>query len=199
MNKIKIIALIGKSAAGKDAIMQKMVSLCPSLHEIISCTSRPMRENERHGINYYYYSDKEFEEKIKRSEMFEYTSFNGWFYGTSFDSIKPEAVNIGVFNPEGIRTLLSRDDLDVIIVEVRAADKERLLRQLNRQQSPDVAEIIRRYGTDEKDFNNLGFVSNHIIENMGDLEKTSALLLETLGLVKLDKIDKTISLKFHIY
>lgn len=42
----KIIALMGKSGAGKDTLMQKLLSLYPNFHEIISCTSRPIREGE---------------------------------------------------------------------------------------------------------------------------------------------------------
>ena len=35
---------------------------------------------------------------------------------------------------------------------VKCSDKERVLRQLNREEHPDVDEIIRRYSTDKVDF-----------------------------------------------
>jgi hypothetical protein len=40
---------------------------------------------------------------------------------------------------------------------VRAPAKERLLRQLNREDDPDVSEVIRRFNTDTEDFNHLNF------------------------------------------
>lgn len=40
---------------------------------------------------------------------------------------------------------------------MRAGAKTRLLRQLNRQDNPDVDEIVRRYGTDKKDFSAIDF------------------------------------------
>ena len=41
----KVIALIGEAGSGKDTIMQSILKRCPTqFHEIISCTTRPIRE-----------------------------------------------------------------------------------------------------------------------------------------------------------
>ena len=164
----KIIALMGKAGAGKDRMMQAALTRLqnvPNIHEIISCTSRPIREGEANGINYYYYTPDQFMQKIFDGEMLEFTNFNNWWYGTSYDSVRSDGmVNIGVFNPAGVRSLLDRDDCDVIIAWVQAADKTRLLRQLNREEHPDVNEIIRRYQTDTEDFKEIDF-SHYIIPN----------------------------------
>jgi guanylate kinase len=130
----------------------------PNIHEIISCTSRPIRENEANGINYYFYTADEFINKIYEGEMLEFTNFNNWWYGTSYDGVRSDGViNIGVFNPAGVRQLLDRDDCHVSVFWVRAADKTRLLRQLNRENNPNVKEIIRRFGADEEDFKDIDF------------------------------------------
>ena len=52
----KIIALIGEAGTGKDSLMQAILGLQPDLHEIVSCTTRPKREGEAHGVNYFYYT-----------------------------------------------------------------------------------------------------------------------------------------------
>lgn len=85
-------------------------------------------------------------------EMLECTVFNDWFYGTSFESLRSDCINIGVFNPTAIEALLERPDVDLFLVRVRAEDKTRLLRQLNREDCPDVNEIVRRYSADRIDF-----------------------------------------------
>jgi guanylate kinase len=47
MNKIKVIALFGKSASGKDSIQKWIIKSFPSAtHSIISCTTRPKRDYE---------------------------------------------------------------------------------------------------------------------------------------------------------
>lgn len=60
--------------------------------------------------------------------MLESTVFNNWYYGTGYDSIDKDKINIGVFNPAGIKQLLVHPEVDLKIVYVRAADKTRLLR-----------------------------------------------------------------------
>lgn len=163
MGKIKVIAIIGKAGSGKDTIATALVNQYPLVfNNIISCTTRPIREGEQEGINYYYLSEEEFKQ---RTDMLETTNFNGWYYGTSKNNLSRDKINVGVFNPQGIRSLLLNKDIDVFIYHVRASDKTRLLRQLNRENDPDVKEIIRRFSADEKDFEELGFVPNYSLLN----------------------------------
>ena len=51
--KIKVVALFGKAGSGKDTIL-KEVAATGGLHEIVSCTTRPMREGEADGVNYHF-------------------------------------------------------------------------------------------------------------------------------------------------
>lgn len=148
----KIIAIMGEAGSGKDSLMQAMLKLRPDFHEIISCTTRPKREGEVEGVNYYYYTPEQFGDRVLHDEMLECTVFNDWFYGTSYDSVRSDCINIGVFNPTGVESLVVRPDVDVKIIRVVAEDKTRLLRQLNREGSPDVREIIRRFHADWLDF-----------------------------------------------
>ena len=163
----------------------------PDFNEIISCTTRPMREKEIHGVNYYYYTDKEFFEKVNNNQMLEYTNFNNWYYGTSYDTLNIDKINIGVFNPAGIISLKNRSDIDLKVIRILTPDKERLIRQLNRENNPNVDEIIRRYQTDKKDFSCLNFIYTTIF-NTGEepIEMIGAITLRALGLLPpLGKID----------
>lgn len=162
MGKYKIIAICGEAGAGKDSVMQAVLKklrtmLTVNVHEIISCTTRPMREGEVEGVNYYYLTNEQFAEKVLNMEMLEATCFNDWFYGTALQSLDETCVNIGVFNPDGIDALLESPLVDVTVYYVHATDKNRLLRQLNREENPDVDEIIRRFKADRDDFSDLGF------------------------------------------
>ena len=148
----KIIALIGEAGTGKDSLMKTILDLNPDFHEIVNCTTRPKREGEVHGVNYFYYTPEQFGDMVLHDEMLECTVFNDWFYGTSYDSLRSDCINIGVFNPTAVEALLARPDVDVEIIRVRAENKTRLLRQLNREVSPDVDEIVRRYNADKNDF-----------------------------------------------
>ena len=151
----KIIAIMGEAGTGKDSLMQEILKLKPEFHEIISCTTRPMRQGEAEGVNYYYYTPEYFGDRVLHDEMLECTVFNDWFYGTSYDSVRSDCVNIGVFNPTGVESLLARPDVDVKVIRVVAEDKTRLIRQLNREEWPDVREIVRRFNADWMDFDGI--------------------------------------------
>lgn len=168
----KMIAICGKAGSGKDTILRGVVNITPSAHEIVSCTTRPMRENDVEGVDYYFITGEQFGQKVLDGEMLEASCFNDWFYGTSYDSLRSDAVNIGVFNPEGIDSIMAhKKDIQLVVFYIEADDKERLLRQLNREKSPDVHEIVRRFKTDEEDFLDLDFHHNVLQNNTAeDLE-----------------------------
>ena len=167
MNKYKIIALFGPAGSGKDYI-QKMVMRTivgkMKFHEIISYTTRPPREGEIDGVHYHFLSSaQEFTEK----ELLEATTFRGWQYGTPLEALDQNKINIGVFNGQGIQQLMQCNYSDRIVclpIYIKAYDKLRLIRQLNREIDPDCLEICRRFQADKEDFLNLPF-SYYIIEN----------------------------------
>lgn len=153
MNKFKLIALCGKAGVGKDALLRRTVQLAPKLfNEIVSCTTRPPREGEKDGVNYHFLTVEQFTEKILNGDMLEATEFNGWHYGTMASSLSEDKINIGVFNPAGIAALLEDQDLDLTVFYITAKDKTRLIRQLNREEDPNIYEMLRRFFADEDDF-----------------------------------------------
>lgn len=149
MKKIKIVALIGKAGAGKDYYLRQVCER-GDVHEIISCTTRPVRDKELEGVNYHYLSDEQF----LQEHYIESCMFRGWRYGTRISDLDPAAINVGVFNLSGVEQLLTHENIDLTVIHITATDKTRLIRQLNREFDPDVNEIMRRFKTDEEDFNN---------------------------------------------
>ena len=154
----KIVTLSGKAGAGKDRMMQEVLKVLReespefTINEIVSCTTRPMREGEVNGKNYYFLTHEEFAERLADGTMVEATIFNDWCYGSCLEHMNEDGINIGVYNPEGVAILQSIPDIMLYSIFVDAPDKVRLLRQLNREENPDVKEIIRRFGADEADF-----------------------------------------------
>ena len=148
--KIKLIALFGEAGSGKDACLHQVCSVMGDrIHEIVSSTTRPPRQGEKN----HFLSFDEYNEKIKNNQFFETSSFRGWYYGTTLDELDSNKVNIGVFNPAGVKSISEKTDIiDPVYIWIQASPKNRLLRQLNREKNPDCDEIVRRYGTDKKDF-----------------------------------------------
>lgn len=162
MNKI-IVAICGKSGSGKDTIAKHLTKMNPTWHNIVSCTTRPIRDNEIDGVDYHFLTNEEFAEKVLNGDMLEATFFNNWHYGT-LQSDLYNGINIGVFDPAGFSALTENPPPDVVVIGfyIICPDKIRLMRSLMREDNPDVDEIVRRYTTDKEDF--IDFEANHNIK-----------------------------------
>lgn len=159
--KTKIIAIAGKSASGKSVLCNGLCARHPSLHRIVQNSTRPKRSYEVDGKDYNFLTKKEF----RKDTYLEKVNFNHWRYGTPITSIEDGQINIGVFSPKAIRRLRRKAkkfnyDLDIFFLD--RDDKKRLLSQLSRDDLVDVKEVIRRYGTDERDFKNFKIKFNPI-------------------------------------
>lgn len=153
---MRVIALIGEAGSGKSTLARAMIQQHPQLFNlIVSCTTRPSRVEEKDGVDYYFLTDEEFAEKVENGDMLEYTEFNNWKYGTAKSCLSDDKINIGVFNPAGVRALMRKGDIDLAVYYLRVPGTERIFRQLKRESKPNIEEIVRRYYADEEDFKNI--------------------------------------------
>lgn len=151
MDKYKLVILIGKSGSGKDTILKEVLKH-KDFNPVVSMTTRPPREGEIDGKDYIFVDSDTFTKYLLEDKLIEATIFNNWAYGTPYSSLSFEKTNIAVLNPEGVRILKEDNKLNVTVIYINASDKTRLIRQLQREENPNIQEILRRYGADEKDF-----------------------------------------------
>lgn len=180
--KYKVFALVGPSGCGKDTILKvllKKYNKTKKFHPIVSYTTRPMREGEKDGINYHYTDNDTMISFFNENTIVEMAEFNDWFYGTTYDCYDTEKINIGVFDPTRLDILLSNPDIEVKIFYIKTKDNIRLIRQLGREEDPDIDEILRRYKTDQADFYGIeGEYGDRmmVLENNNKLNLLSAVL-----------------------
>ena len=83
--KGKLIIVSAPSGSGKSTIVQWLMREHPELklYFSISCTSRPPRGTEQHGVEYFFLTPEEFRQKIDNDEFLEYEEvYQDRFYGT---------------------------------------------------------------------------------------------------------------------
>lgn len=141
------IILAGKAASGKDH-MRKILESRGFIYGI-SFTTRPPREGEIHGVDYYFLSEDEFNQKTQESFWYEYIKFNGWYYGTSNDQFH-NSCNLFIMTPVGISHIKQEDRLSCTIIYIDIPFSIRKDRLLNRNMPGD--SLARRLDADENDF-----------------------------------------------
>ena len=162
---MKIIVLLGKSASGKDFLMNKLVKEY-GFKRVISHTTRPIRNGETNGKEYYFISlDKFLNMSLKDNfiECREYNTQQGlWYYGLSKHEIDLTDDNkyVVILDFNGLKTLEEylksvgmEDKLTSVYIDAKA--QVRLQRSLNREgemTDEQVMEVIRRLEADERDF-----------------------------------------------
>lgn len=166
MGKIKLVALFGPAGSGKDYLLKKVAN-AGELNKIVLSTTRPPRFGEIYGVDYWFMTNEQFLQEEKQGLIPDKVVFNNWYYGTSIHTLSDEKVNIGAFSIAAIKKLIDIESISVFPVFVYASDKKRLIRQLEREESPDIDEIIRRFYADAKDFEKIPFDYSHI-SNEGD-------------------------------
>lgn len=166
----KLLAIIGKSGAGKDSIFND-ITLNPvykpnGIHRVVGITTRPMREGEENDKDYHFISPSDFYVLDQTNNLFGISNFRGWLYGTSYDELKEDKINIGIFDPDRINDILENEkDIDLKVANIIVTDKERLIRQLNRELNPDIDEIIRRYQSEKSEWDRCKFDTIPIFNN----------------------------------
>lgn len=90
-----LIVLSGPSGVGKGTVRKEIFSQPDIAFEYsISMTTRPPREGEVDGVDYFFKTREEFEELIKQGKLLEYAEFVGNYYGTPIDYVE-ETLNAG--------------------------------------------------------------------------------------------------------
>ena len=95
MKKGIVIILSGASSVGKSEIRDLLLKDEDlRLFFSVSETTRPKKENEVDGKDYYFVSHEAFANSVKNKELLEYTEFNGYYYGTPKAQVE-YLVNLG--------------------------------------------------------------------------------------------------------
>ena len=148
MAKGLVVILSGASSVGKGAIRHKLLEdKDMNLFFSISETTRPMKEGEVDGVDYYFVSHKAFADSVKNRELLEYTEFNGYYYGTpkaqvEFLTNKGKNVLIEV-EAQGVGPI-KLNSPDALAFFVMPTSFEELEKQINEIYKDDEASISRR-------------------------------------------------------
>lgn len=158
-----VIALYGKSGAGKDSVKDCLLEDYGRLaEEIKRYTTRPKRSED--DDSYHFVDESEF--LTGSYEFSEHFIFRGWHYGTKRDSILSARSNLLLFTGDAKSVDALRKDIfeyseevTVIPIEIFSSKKERIMRAIGRvdfemsaeEIASSISEIGRRFLTEDKE------------------------------------------------
>ena len=157
-----IYYLMGKSSSGKDTIYKRIKELHPELKTVTIYTTRPIREGEKNGKEYYFVNEEKLQQLLDDGKVIElrtYDTVHGpWNYFTvddgQFDQDTADYLMIGTLESyQKMREYFGEERIVPLYIEVE--DGERLMRALTRermQKEPKYAEMCRRFLADTEDF-----------------------------------------------
>ena len=83
-----VLVLSGPSGAGKSSLISKIIDDIGNTYFSISTTTRPIREGEKNGVDYYFVDKEEFEKEVEEEQFLEHALVHGNYYGTSLRPVK---------------------------------------------------------------------------------------------------------------
>lgn len=186
MNKLKkgcLIVFSGPSGAGKDTILNKIMGEKENLKLSVSHTTRPPREGEVNGKNYYFVSKQEFIKMIENGEMLEYATYCGNYYGTSAVKVQDELEKgndvILEIEVQGAEQIMKKvpETLSIFILPPSLAELKKRLKN----RGTDGDEVINRRVKEAEKEIALAHNYDYVIIN-DDIEKSAKKVLKIIEL-----------------
>ena len=142
----KLFVISGPSGAGKSTILKRVMQEIPNLQFSVSATSRPPREGETDGVQYFFVTEKAFREMIEQGAFVEYDYHMNNYYGTLKVQIR-DKIELGHMildvEPNGARTVKELYP-DAILIYIGAPSIEELQNRLRARKDTSEEQILIR-------------------------------------------------------
>ena len=175
-SKGDLIIISGTTCAGKGTVIKKLLANHNDIVLSTSYTSRPKRESEIDGVDYYFVSKEEFERKIENGDFLEYAQVQyGAYYGTPkkevlelLDSGKDVILEIDVQGAKQIKELYP----ETVLIFIMAPSMREVKRRIMMRGDENIDQIISRFKVAYNEINQINDY-NYVVVN-DDLDKAIA-------------------------
>lgn len=170
-----LIVISGPSGVGKDTIMQRMKERGMPFHFVVTATTRPKRDNEEHGRDYFFVSKEEFARMIEHNELIEYAIVYNDYKGIpkqqvrkALDSGKDVLMRLDVQGAETVRKLAP----EALLIFMTTDSEEELVTRLKARNSETKDELALRIATARKELKRVEAFDYVIINHHGKVDDT---------------------------
>jgi guanylate kinase len=162
-----LFILSGPSGSGKTTLKQAVLEQFPDMRYSVSATTRPPRQGEKHGRDYYFISEAAFQTGIASGEWLEWARVHGHYYGTSAAFIQRELAQgrdvLLDIDVQGTRQVLKRLSR-CIPVFIMPPSLDVLRTRLEKRSSETQASLQRRLEDARREIRQLQYY-RHVVVN----------------------------------
>jgi guanylate kinase len=169
------VVLSGPSGVGKDAVLDELERRGHRFHRVVTCTTRPPRDGERDGVDYFFVSDREFDQLLAEDGLLEHAVVYGHRSGVPrrqvLDALARGAdvyVRTDVQGAATIKRLMP----DTVRVFIAPADIREIEARIRARASDDEARIQRRLDTARAEMARSSEFEHVIVNAPGRLDDT---------------------------
>ncbi|WP_408069785.1 guanylate kinase [Butyrivibrio sp. JL13D10] len=159
----KIFEIMGRSSCGKDTVYNRLLERAKiPLNKVIIYTTRPMREKEQDGVQYYFCSIERYEKFKADRRIIEERTYNTmygpWHYFTvddgQIDLDKGNYLIIGTVEMfVSMRQYFGEENvIPLMISATDGAIMQRAMKRELKQEEPKYDEMCRRFLADKADY-----------------------------------------------
>ncbi len=142
-----LFVISGPSAVGKTTVVSHLLANNPELSRVVTCTTRPIRENEQDGVDYLFLSKRDFQKKIENNEFAEFSEVYDYYYGVLLEEIRnsmnKNKISLLVINWEGFQKLKRSVNDNVTGIFINPPSVEELEKRI-RNRDMDDEEVIQK-------------------------------------------------------
>jgi guanylate kinase len=171
-----VIVISGPSGVGKDATIAGLKQSGAHFHYVVTATTRTKRANETDGVDYYFLSKADFEDKISQDEFLEYAEVYGNYYGVLKREVKRaldkgEDVIIKV-DVQGARTLKKKIP-DAVFIFLVPPSLEDLAERLTNRNADSQKDLKLRLSKAEEEMKMVEMFDYEVVNHRDDLSRTT--------------------------
>jgi len=169
-----LIVISGPSGVGKDSVVKGLMERDHHLHFVITTTSRSPRENEHHGVDYYFTTKENFESMIAKNDFIEYALVYEQYKGVAKQQVRDAFASgkdvIMRLDVQGAATMRKLFPEAVLIFLLPSSEEELIFRLKDRGTETDES-ISLRMATTKKELDCMPIFDYFVYNPAGQLCK----------------------------
>ncbi len=170
-----LIVISGPSGVGKDSVIHGLKGRNLPIHYVVTATTRPRREDETQGVDYFFVSKDEFAHMIEQEELIEYAIVYNDYKGIPKQQVREAlasgqdvVMRVDVQGAATVRKLAP----EAVLIFLTTDSEDSLVRRLKARRSETAENLSLRIATARQELKRATEFDYVIVNADGHLDKT---------------------------